>query len=147
MTLKPWKWQKWQNLEVNSQFYSLNMLLVLSAKYYMRALSERKKNFASASWAPLFYWKVSADLSAARDFQQWARVERRSFFGERANALALVRSKTSERRSTRAHEKVSGAQLEIIEDYCKQCSTQNTILNSEWLGVQLNTQFWKVSGA
>ena len=66
------------------------MLLVLSAKYFTRALSERKENFASASWAPLFYWKVSAELSAARDFDQWARVERRSFFGERANAQFLT---------------------------------------------------------
>ena len=80
MSFKTWKWQKWQNSEVNSQFYPLIMLLVLSAKYFTRALSERKENFASASWAPLSYWKVSAELSAARDFDQWAQVERRSIF-------------------------------------------------------------------
>ena len=38
-----------KNSEVNSQFYPLNMLLVLSAKYFTQALSERKENFASAS--------------------------------------------------------------------------------------------------
>ena len=68
MSFKPWKWQKWQNLKVSSKFYHVNTLLVLMAKYFMRGLSERKKNFASPSWAPLSYWKASSELSAARDF-------------------------------------------------------------------------------
>ena len=65
--LPPLKMSKFRSKEPTNP---LNILLVLSAKYFTRALSERKENFASASGAPLFYWKVSAKLSAARDFHQ-----------------------------------------------------------------------------
>ena len=55
--LPPLKMAKFRSKEST---YPPNMLLILSSKYFTRALSERKENFASASWAPLFCWKVSA---------------------------------------------------------------------------------------